>query len=495
MVDSYREDFGERVYAWDEIISLSAIFTDITRDFHIWNAFEMEDVVITNISHDGGDNLSIDVPSFPYTLRPYDWPAIEMTIASDGDPTFEATVTVTTQSHGTFYVIVKGDRLTLLDTESYESDIVEELRWATKIIRGKNTSLEQRIANRSLPKQFYQIRFFFPTAEDMNRYYSKLHQWAKRYWGLPVWAEQKDHTATINTDDTVINVSTEYAQFMEDGFLLIWQPGGKEIGAIASLTTSSITLEKGVGATYTGSKLILPMHLCTIMNAVKSKQSTVGPGYIDLRLKVSSVMDVTGYTPPETYDSLTLLPPAIIEGNSLQGEIRPDYVLFDSETGLHSVRNYTDFNIATVDHGFVRDTQQDCWDLRQLVYSLKGRRGIALIPTGFEDMVLADTIGSADTVIKVNHQDLTANVGVNNLLEYVGVIKPDRTILVKHIDDITELDANTEQIHINSSLGEEVAVADICFVKKQRLASDNVRLLWSGVGRVECYPKMVVVEE
>ncbi|GAI83642.1 unnamed protein product, partial [marine sediment metagenome] len=78
---------------------------------------------------------------------------------------------------------------------------------------------------------------------------------------------------------------------------------------------------------------------------------------------------------------------------------------------------------------------------------------------------------------------------------YVGFYFPDKTLLIRKVTAITEIDDTKEKISINTSLGRSVDPEDcrICFVDKCRLASDKVEIDWPFAHRNECRPNLVRV--
>lgn len=86
-------------------------------------------------------------------------------------------------------------------------------------------------------------------------------------------------------------------------------------------------------------------------------------------------------------------------------------------------------------------------------------------------------------------------MGTNELRTYVGFYFPDKTLLIRKITAITEIDGTKEKIDINASLGKTVNLGDceICFVDKCRLASDKVEIEWPFAHRNECRPNLIRV--
>jgi len=167
----------------------------------------------------------------------------------------------------------------------------------------------------------------------------------------------------------------------------------------------------------------------------------------------------------------------------------------DFETGIFRVRSDKEFNLLAQNHIFYNDIKKTSWELRQFLHWFNGRQRTILIPTYRNDLVQKDIISAADKFLYIENIKLAINMGANELRTYIGFYFPDKTLLIRKITKITEIDETKEKIDINSSLGKTVNLNDckICFVDKCRLASDRIEINWPFAHRNECRSNLIRV--
>jgi len=75
-------------------------------------------------------------------------------------------------------------------------------------------------------------------------------------------------------------------------------------------------------------------------------------------------------------------------------------------------------------------------------------------------------------------------MGLNALRTNLAFIFSDGSMLLREITGISEVDDDEEQISIDSSLGQEIAVGGcmISFLDKYRLTDDKVEIEWEHAG-------------
>ena len=101
-------------------------------------------------------------------------------------------------------------------------DMQEMLLTETKVLKARDGS-EQRISMRGVPRQSFSIRVSLNNYVDMSIIDAATFGWQKLFWGLPIWSEWTEHTATISAGASSISLDTSYADYRADTLAIIWK--------------------------------------------------------------------------------------------------------------------------------------------------------------------------------------------------------------------------------------------------------------------------------
>lgn len=224
-------------------------------------------------------------------------------------------------------------------------------------------------------------------------------------------------------------------------------------------------------------------------------EAIVGSPYDNGKIAFKINAGTTDYVVGDNFQILEVLTTPSYMAETHQEESDGQIEINDFETGIFKVRSDKEFNLLTQNHIFYNDTKKTSWELRQFLHWLNGRQRAVLIPTYRDDLTLKENIGSTDKYFYIENIKLAINMGANELRTYIGFYFPDKTLLIRKITAITEIDETKEKIDINASLGKTVNLGDceICFVDKCRLASDRVEINWPFAHRSECRPNLIRV--
>ncbi len=368
----------------------------------------------------------------------------------------------------------------------------ETLEWKTDIIRSRDGS-EQRMSTRSVPRQGFQIDSYIGDEQEQAYLEAFLFRSQKIRCYFPVWSELTEHTDTIAVDSTTITLDTNYADYRDNSYALIWQSHDSfEKIHISSVSSDHLTLGTGTESTWTGTKWIMPLRLAYFEGATKNGETADGYSSFSCFFTVNDNVLLTGYTAGTTYNSLTVLTDATLEDGEREVEIDADMIFTDY--GLHSFRGESDsdFNIYVQGHVFRNITRETCWDFREFLHSIYGRRVPVWIPSFKEDIVQIGTIGSSDTTFSIEDVGWGLRMQFNTLRTHLAFVFPDGTFIFREITNIeyeqTTSGSTSDTITIDSTLGVEVAPGDceICFLDKCRLTEDKIEIEWDEPFRHYC---------
>ena len=366
--------------------------------------------------------------------------------------------------------------------------VTERLIFHTEILQSHNRT-EQRIAKRrGVPEHRLSARLWIEGEWNSARLDAVLHTWLKRTWRVPVWSDAEAHRGPLAAASTVIPIDTRYSDFSTSFArrnCLIWQNAGTyEFGQIDAKTDSSLTLQAGLSNSYTGHKWVVPVRIGRLIDAALLERTHDG-GLIAMTFRIEDVEAMAGFTAVMTYDDYTVLTdPAVLVGDSGRFSHAPDIAILDAGTGPFEIVSNSDFNEVTQSHGWRPWTKAACWWLRQLLYDIKGRQQAFLVPTFKQDIELTRPVAANATTLYCRNSDLI-QMGANAMRTYVAFRPAGSDIIVRKVTDISLVSAAEELITIDASPEQAFAAAEhLCWVDKCRLASDEIELTWSGIGKL-----------
>lgn len=478
VVRSFVDDYYNRIHIYPFNLNFGAIVSPLQEEVLVWNSYFVAKTC-SEIVEVNGDEWDLTGSTPPFELNALAHTIFTIDITEEGSPTFEGSITFDFTGANDPIVLISGTRLALFRWRP-QSDIEEMLEWLTDIIKGKDGS-PQRISVRQIPRQFFKIDLSMDDERHQAGLDAAMFFWTKRTWGFPVWTELVLHESTINFEDTIINVDTTNADFRDESLGVIWKsPAEAEVVQIETVAAGSLTLSSPVQNIYTGAKLIMPCRIAETKRTTNRKNFSAGIAIYEMLFAVKDNILLTGYTPATTYKGLPVITEITAVDPTQKKTVDGDVVVTDYETGDFGHFSYSDFNINVLSHLFYNDNKAQAWDFRKFLHSLFGRQGCVYVPTGKNDLALAQGFGASDTSFNIYKIGLASNMGVNDLRKDLAFIFTGGTHYYREITGIVK-SGSEEIVTIDSSLGIAVNPGDciICFLDKVNLASDSAKMVWT----------------
>jgi len=476
-VDSFLDDYYYRVHISPALTAFGPIVSPTEETFMLWNAwFVTKSCSAVNESHPS--EYSLDPVAGTFGLNALEMKTYTVSVDTEGSLEFEATITFTTGSE-TVIETITGTRVASF-TFVPKFSMIENLEWLTDILKSIDGS-EQRLALRKTPRQHYRFNCVIPNEQQQAALEAIMFAWTKRLWGIPVWGELVLHSAVINVNDTTISFDTQYADFRDSSYAIIWQDyDSYEVVKIATVDADKLNLEKPVLNEWTGSKFIMPFRIGYMNGNPTLSYDADEFGIFTCGFIIRYNELIEDFTPSGdgVYDGYPVLD-ATLEGSGLELSTNPDMKSIDFGMSDFSLVSDSDFNTYVQKHVFRYATKSDIWEFRGLLHYLYGRQGICWIITDKDDFEQTQTLGAAVTELIVTNVGWAQYMGLNTLRTHIAFIFPDGTKYYREITGITE-SGDEEIIGLSSALGVEVAVGDcnICMMDKCRLTDDKVEIEW-----------------
>ena len=503
--NSFGFDYWEKLFLNPTFKALGNIVSDTIFNATVRNTFRRENKTLNSIDNNAGAGITITGAATPANLAPLADKVYIVTVTTQGPPDINGTVDFVTTA-GTLQLLITGTRI-IIFPHVPQSNIKESLKWLTDVVRSADGS-EQRHALREYPRQSVEYEIITNTLPELNKVRNLMVGWTSRVFGVPIWWYERSLRADVTATDLTVYVRTgglDYADFRVGGLAMVYQEDADGIVTtdtlqIASIIMSvnspesevdSITFATAIQNNYDASIASVVPVVPGIM-ASPAKQSTPADGESSKFNMKFDMVDNEATVPalevglwPELEDFDTNPTLIIDDKNTMQGarlieQYEQKLQRIDFNQGKFqqlsqelTARRSTPFNWIVEDVTFE-------WQMRSLLYYLRGKLRNAWVPTNRHDFEVNANIGIGAVSIDV------ANWGFNDFVDgqtpWAGIrlTKTNGNISYHRIDSADNIDATTERLNISPGTPEATTVEEVDKLDLMiltRMATDDVSLI------------------
>jgi hypothetical protein len=489
---TFRDDYYYRIHVTPQSFNLGAIVEAVSDSFYVWNAW-FEQKTCLNIDEDNSDEYTLTGLTAPFNLNALEMVEYTLEISEEGSATFEATITFEFLLESPV-VEISGTRLVVFPFEPLLG-LKEFIEFLTNIIKSKDGS-EQRISVRPTPRQGFKMEVHLKTEQQQAMFDALVFQWHKRAWGLPVWTDWVLHADTIDIDDTVIYLDTTESDFRNDSNAIIWQSiDSYEVIKVETVESDRLNLSVGIDNQWIGDKWIMPLRIAYMLRNLMTPSAPDGYAQPVCDFLVKDNALLTGFSAETTYGGLTVVTNSSKVDDMQETEVDADTRFNDYGLGDFTIYSDSDHNIYIRPYHFKNHTRSQCWQFREFLHSLLGRRNAFWVLSDKDDLSLVATIGSTDTNFTIHSVGLARHMELNELRTHIAFVFPDGTHIYRQITNLAEA-GDYDTVTIDSALGVEVHVGDceICFLDKVRLTDDKIEIDWENINENRCGVNLTMVK-
>lgn len=466
--------FYNRILIEPIAIDFGSIVSDQSVDINIFNGYldnsTLSDLIQTNF--DAGLNLVADTPPtvyFPLEERTY---TVEATL--NGPPQTDAVLTFDWLTPiPDISIPITGTRIVLLPV-TYRAKVKETLLFKTDVLNSYNGT-EQRIKIRQNPRQRLAIKAYLDYNERF-RVENLIWGWRNRVWAIPMWIEARYATASITEGDTIIYVDTQYGDFREGYLAVVWGgPRNFDVFQIASMTTSSISLDRGVNADY-DNPIIMPVRSARMIKD-PTRYTTGYDALLDTIVEVTDNLATPAAASAIQYngEDTFFMEPLQTTNNGSPDRYQHRIDLMDNISGV--VEQFSPWNYIRVNREFelIMEGAQEIWEMRQWLYRRAGKLVPFYMPT-YENNLRLISVGFITDSFVVKDDDFSTQ---SSARKTIAVKKTDGTYLFRTIiASEINLDGNTD-ITVDTPLSIDASEIDeINYFGLKRLSSDDIEIDW-----------------
>lgn len=476
---SYADDYYDRIHLLPARIDLGNLVSTQVRQVQVWNAWRTQSRTLTELDAANAGDITVTSPgALPLTFAPLQLRSWQLSIANEGQPAIDATLTWLFSGEPPLDVIVTANRITAwVYPPDWSDNISESLAWLTDV-QPALAGTEVRQPCRDAPRRQWEFNVI-AYGVDRQRMENMLFDWTARTWAMPLFAEVNFLDAALPAGSSTIALDTSYLDFVAGGLAILWaDTASYEVVQVADVAPGSITLALPTGNSWPAGTRLYPCRLAALTDApsIPRKSDRLIQGQV--RFESRDACDWPAIAPATTY-----LGYPVLDRSDEPGDMDMSYPriveMLDDDLGVPVPVDSSNLPYPTQQHAWMLYGRAERAAQRSLLYWLQGRAQALWVPSWSDDLEWLGTLASTGTVLTI------VNVGVARFLRqqpgrrHIRIELNDGTVFFRRITGSTEIDAGTEQLSIDSALGLAVTPGDVRqtnWMMLARLAADEVQI-------------------
>lgn len=471
-------DWYNRIHISTGLIALGNVVTNVTQYVRVWNAWLDRSQTLNTFTTVNGDGINVTAPgALPITFLRNQELQWTFTVDVQGPPTIAATYTWTFADGETAVLNITGNRVTAWAlTPDWSAGVRETLQFKTDVMTAWS-GVEQRRALRIAPRR--QFEFTAPMAQQERRIVeAALFAWSSMIWALPIFSDGQRLTSALAPGALTVPCDTVNRDFRAGGLaILITDAANYEVLQIASVTTSALALTNAVAGSWPKGSRLYPIRTARLASypkiaRVNGQYATVQPQFVTVE-----PCDWTPASGLPTYRGYPVLENSPDTGVGAEASYERQANLIDNDTGVVEMDDTAKIGFPMWMHEWFMQGRTQRAFFRALMYLLKGRQGEIWVPSYQSDLQLAAIIASTASTIDVQMTGYTLFLVGQINRQDIRIELLNGTVFYRRVTGSTGVDANTERLSIDSTLGQQVTAAQvrrISFMTLCRLNSDSI---------------------
>jgi hypothetical protein len=474
---SIEDDFYNRILVEPIFIDFGSILGTQSFEIDVFNAYLVDSVLSDIVETNFRTGLTLDAEAtLPTTYGALEERTYTIEAVLAGPPQIDATITLDWLSPITDIDIgIIGTRIVLLPV-TYRHKMRETMLWKTDVLNSYNGT-EQRVKVRRNPRHRLAIKAYLDK-DERHRVENLMYGWRQREWAIPMWHEARNVDGVVAQDDLTINVDTQYGDFRVDYLAVLWEnPRKFDVFQIESLTTSSITLPRGVNDNYGLNAIVMPVRTARMVKD-PIRYTT---GYDAVLETILEVTDNTSYPADPSAiqyngEDTFFMEPLQTGADGSPDSYHYDMVVLDNQSGL--VNQYAPWDNIRIKRQFelIVEGLQDIWEMRQWLDRRAGKLVPFYMPTYENNFKILNT-GTVVDSLEVLEEDFTTQSSTRTT---IVIKKTDGTYIFRTIIDsvLNEVSGNVD-LTLDTALNFDASEIDeINFIGLKRLDSDQIDFDW-----------------
>lgn len=487
-VHRYFDDYYNRIHMLPSHIDLGNLISERVFQIEVWNAyFTAQNLAAINPINDTG--LLLTAPLDPPTdYAPLESRMHTLEAFTYGPPVVDASFTFDFPSDDPVLSVVGNRVATWPFRPNWKYRVVERLEWLTDVLEAYDGT-EQRRQLRGAPRRGFDFQFI-AAAGDRQHLDAMLWQWQARLFVLPIFTDPGRLGAAALMDDDTLSLPTTDMAYRVGGFAVLKSSNLQtEAVKVIGVNAGGLTLEDGLRGAWPAGTRVYPAELARLRASQPVTAHTAGVDELAVQFDVELNVNITAVDSAASYRGYPVLEEQPNWRENISAEYRRTLRLLDNRTGVVGVDDQRGRPTVMQDYLWTRYGRPAIATLRAWLHARKGRLIALWVPSFRADITLVAPVVAGQAVMSIQRMEYTRYLQQEIGRRDIVIRLRDGNRIYKRIDAATEIDANTEQLILSSTMGQDVDPADvvmISFMQLSRLESDAVEFAWHSAAALEC---------
>lgn len=369
-----------------------------------------------------------------------------------------------------------------------EQRLDERLDWRTDIHRGKS-GVEQRHSTRRHPRQSFVHTYLLEDAQAARMEAFLFGTPVDVSLPVGVWQDAAHLTAEVSAGATAIPcTSTLYRDFRVGGKAIVWEDyGTAELITISAKTATQVTAS-GLGLlnSYTPRARVMPALECWLARQAPGARwaNNLTRFRLTWQAKSDQVNDISDTSAFPAHGGKVLIEDANVVRGTSPSSWAAAATIFDPGGGAQVRQALASVARLSAQVSWSSSTRQRTWEIKQLLYALRGRQTSFWLPSHRPDLRVRQDLGFGGTSLPIDMAGYTQwvapSLSENTARELVRVTLVDGTQYLRTITGASENSETEETLNLSESWPATIPAANVQrveYVDKVRLDSDSVLVL------------------
>jgi hypothetical protein len=488
MVDSYFDDYYNRIFVIPGALDFGAVVTNTTLNLTIWNAYIKEQVDLVSALFTTGLGLALGGDVVPNLFAPLQSRSYTVTAFPTGPVSIVDLLNLNFAAHQDLAIPLSGTRGKLWSFEpawppqgaSYQVSYA----FQTEIISSRS-GREQRIALRSNARKSVSFQSNL-TGTGFDRFNQMMWSWQDRIFALPDASRSVTVTADVLVGASIVPVD-EIAEWVLPGASLALDgASGEMIVTVDSIDALMIVLRGPVEATVLAGSYVRPVLSGYAASSLQADRQTNRVAVADIRFEVLPLSEATvsAGTPDATFNGREVFLKKPNWANRVTATHAHE--VDDLDFGRGPITRFVPipYGSMTKRGTFLGRNRAGVEALLKLFLRMRGRQGEFYMPTWENDLPLKSPVSAASGAMTVAGPELAEAFGDSTVMRAMFVQLLDGTILLRKVVSVAVVDTGGETdsvVTISGTWGVALSSANVVqagWMPVWRFASDNLTVEW-----------------
>lgn len=470
----YLQDYYYRVHVTPTHIDLGNLVSAQQRKVRVWNAWPDQSLTLTDVQALNATGITADGEgALPLAFNPLQERAWQVAVSTNGSPVIDAQLQWLFAGLAPVSVAITGNRLIAwMIAPDWANDLTETLTWLNDVqVAADGTQVRQPY--RAAPDREWEFGVIV-AGDERQILEAALYDWSARVWALPVWTDASWLASALSAGSASIALDTTDHDYTLGGLVILWQSAARfELGEVVDIAANALTLKQGTTQAWSKGTRVLPCRTATLTDFPALARQNDQQMQAQVRFAAAEDCEWPSIAPATTYLGMPVLEARSNEPQDLAAAYGRHIVRISNDLGTPVIDDFSGLAWPTQSYYWLVRGRAERAALRSLLYWLGGRGNALWLPSGNSDVTLTATVGASATALTVAWAGITRHLHGQPGRRHIRIELLGGAVYYRRVTAMIELDADHEQLAIDSPLGVQVEPAQVRQVSWMMLATLN----------------------